>query len=59
MEMTSISPSGKAWHTMGIRMEKVPQLVPVAKARNTATRKIITGSRYCRAAAEPPNRLAT
>ena len=43
MEMTSISPSGNAWHTMGIRMEKVPQLVPVAKARNTATRKMITG----------------
>ena len=59
MEMTSISPSGNAWHTMGIRMEKVPQLVPVAKARNTATRKMITGSRYCRAAAEPPSRLAT
>ena len=59
MEMTSISPSGNAWHTMGIRMEKVPQLVPVAKARNTATRKMITGSRYCSAAAEPPSRLAT
>ena len=43
METTSISPWGKAWQTMGIRMEKVPQEVPVAKARNTATRKMITG----------------
>ena len=27
--------------------------VPVAKARNTATRKMMNGSRYCKAAAEP------
>ena len=59
MEMTSISPCGNAWQTMGMRMEKVPQDVPVAKARNTATRKMMVGSRYCSAAAEPLSRLAT
>ena len=59
MEMTSISPSGNAWQTMGMRMENVPQEVPVAKARKTATTKMMTGSRYCSAAAEPPSRLAT
>lgn len=59
MEMTSISPCGKAWQTMGIRMEKVPHEVPVAKARKTATRKMMAGSRYCRAAAEPFSRFAT
>ena len=59
MDTTSISPFGKAWQTMGIRMEKVPQEVPVAKARNTATRKMMNGSRYCSAAAELPSRFAT
>ena len=59
METTSISPSGKAWQTMGTRIEKVPQDVPVAKARKTATTKMMMGSRYCRAAAEPLSRLAT
>jgi hypothetical protein len=44
---------------MGMRMEKVPQEVPVAKARNTATRKMMTGSMYCRAEAEPFSRFAT
>ena len=59
METTSISPSGNAWQTMGTRMEKVPHEVPVAKARKTATRKMMMGSRYCSAAAEPLSRLAT
>ena len=31
--------------TIGIRIPKVPQLVPVAKARNTDTRKIRAGRR--------------
>ena len=44
---------------MGMRMEKVPQEVPVAKARNTATMKMMTGSMYCNAAAELPSRFAT
>ena len=59
MESTSISPSGNAWQTMGMRMEKVPQEVPVAKARKTATMKMMKGSRYCSAAAEPLSRSAT
>ena len=39
------SVSEKASTTMGIRMPKVPQLVPVAKARPQPTRKITAGSR--------------
>ena len=57
--MSSSLEAGKIAVTMGIRMPKVPQEVPVAKARNTATRKMMTGSMYCSAAAEPLSRLAT
>ena len=38
--------------TIGIRMLKVPQEVPVAKARNAATRKITIGRKPCREPAD-------
>ena len=38
--------------TIGIRMPKVPQEVPVAKARKQATRKIMAGSMFTRPEAE-------
>ena len=34
--------------TMGIRIPKVPQLVPVEKARKQPTRKMMAGSRFIR-----------
>lgn len=39
MEITIICPSGNTPITIGIRMLNVPQDVPVANARNAATRK--------------------
>ena len=44
--MTSISPAsacGNTVQTIGIRIEKVPQLVPVENARKTETRNTIAG----------------
>ena len=38
-------PGSKTETTMGIRMPKVPQLVPEAKASRQATMKITAGSR--------------
>ena len=38
--------------TMGIRIPKVPQLVPVAKASRQPTTKTITGSTICSPEAE-------
>ena len=58
MMLRGLSAGNTPW-VMGIRMPKVPQEVPVAKARNTATRKMMNGSRYCSAAAELPSRFAT
>ena len=46
-EMPMICRSGaalKMGSTMGMRMPKVPQLVPVAKASRQATTKMIAGS---------------
>ena len=42
--MSSLLSPGKTAVTMGIRMPKVPQLVPVAKASTQATRKMTAGS---------------
>ena len=39
--------------TMGMRMPKVPQLVPVAKAKPPPTRKMMAGSMLYRPAAAP------
>ena len=61
-EMPIIRSSGlfaKTGRTMGIRMPKVPQLVPVEKARPRATRKITAGSMENRPAAAPSTRPAT
>ena len=41
----------KIGSTIGIRMPKVPQEVPVEKARNTATRKMIAGRKLVSAPA--------
>ena len=43
--MRSGLPTGKTSVTMGIRIPKVPQLVPVEKLRPMATRKMIAGRR--------------
>ena len=51
--MTSISDSvGKTAHTIGIRIENVPQLVPVEKARKTLTTNTSIGTNICTEAAE-------
>ena len=48
MEMIrSGSPMGNTAMQMGMRMPKVPHDVPVAKARNIATTKMMAGSRSC------------
>ena len=39
--------------TIGIRIPNVPQLVPVANARNTAITNIITGRKLTNSEAEP------
>ena len=52
MEITIICPDGNTPRTIGIRMLKVPQDVPVANARNAATRKMIIGRKPCIAVAE-------
>ena len=44
------SPTLKMGRTMGIRIPKVPQLVPVAKASRHATMKMIAGSMLTRPA---------
>ena len=59
MDITIIWPLGKTPTTIGIRIEKVPQEVPVAKAKAAATRKITAGSRDCRAAAFPATMVDT
>ena len=45
--------SWKTVVTMGMRIPKVPQDVPVANAMKTATTKMMAGSRDCRPAATP------
>ena len=53
MEMTSISCCpANTLQTMGISMVKVPQLVPVEKARNTETTNTMNGRNIARPAAE-------
>ena len=42
--MSRGSPTLKIGRTMGMRMLKVPQLVPVAKASRQATTKMMAGS---------------
>ena len=42
---------GKTFCTMGIRMPKVPQLVPVAKARPQPMRNTMAGRKFCRLSA--------
>ena len=59
MEITIICPSGNTPITIGIRMLNVPQDVPVANARNAATRKMIIGRNPCIADAEFATRSAT
>ena len=59
MEMASISPLGNTLHTIGIRMPKVPQEVPVEKASPAATIKIMAGNTPCSPEAEPDTRSAT
>ena len=59
IEITIICPSGNTPITIGIRMLKVPQDVPVAKASSAATRKMIIGRKPCIAFAEPATRSAT
>ena len=44
---------------MGIRIPKVPQDVPEAKARNTAIRKMMAGRKFIRLPAELSTRAAT
>ena len=61
-EMPIIRSSGSLANTgstMGIRIPKVPQLVPVAKARPSATRKMTAGSMAKSPAAAPSTRPAT
>ena len=61
-EMPMISSSleaGKMAVTIGIRMPKVPQEVPEAKASTQATAKITAGSMAYRAAAAPSIRSWT
>ena len=56
IEITSISyvfPPSNTLHTIGTNIANVPQLVPVAKARNSATKKIIAGRNKLNAQAEP------
>ena len=57
--MSTGSEEAKMAVTMGMRMPKVPQLVPVEKARKTATRKIMAGSMEKRLSAAPPTTPAT
>ena len=55
MEITSISPVfalANNGHTIGIKIPKVPQLVPVENARNTATKNMIAGRNIFNAPAE-------
>ena len=42
--VSSVGWSAKMGSTMGMRMPNVPQLVPVANARPSATRKMMAGS---------------
>ena len=42
--MSRVLSAGKTLVTMGSRMPKVPQEVPVEKARPQATRKMMAGS---------------
>ena len=59
MEITIICPLGNTPRTIGIRILKVPQEVPVANAKNAATRKIIIGRKPCIAFAEFATKSAT
>ena len=52
-------PTGNTSTTIGMRMENVPQDVPVAKARNSATTKMIAGSMMVRPLADPSSIPAT
>ena len=48
-----VLPTGKMLSTMGIRIPKVPQEVPVANAMAHAIRRMIAGRKLLRASAEP------
>ena len=54
MEMIAmVPPPGKTFNTIGMRIPKVPQEVPVAKDKPTAIKKIMAGSIICNPLAEP------